>query len=70
MKIKDAVRAKHPSGAEFTTSKQYAKLKKLQVIDKPAVDRNGNPLPPKSAPLKNDQAGENTPAIDKKGEKK
>lgn len=74
MKIKDPVRAKHPNGAEFTTSRAFAKSRKLQIIDKPAVDRNGDALPPKNAPLNNnsEKPTGNAPAggDPKKGENK
>ena len=43
------VRVKDPNnGNEFTTSPGFAKSRKLDVLkDKRAVDRHGDPLPPK-----------------------
>lgn len=41
------VRVKDDKGNEFTTSPAFAKSADLDVIDKPAVDKCGNPLPDK-----------------------
>lgn len=43
------VRAKAPSGAEFTIDEGAVATLGATVIDKPAVDRNGRPLEAKPA---------------------
>jgi hypothetical protein len=43
----DLVRVKGPDGTEYTTSEKAAGVFGAKVIDKPAVDVNGRPLPPK-----------------------
>ena len=43
----DLVRVKGPDGTEYTTSEKAAKVFGAKVVDKPAVDVNGRPLPPK-----------------------
>lgn len=45
------VRAKHPNGAEFTTSEAHAKRNGLTITDKPTTSPWGRPLPAKTAPL-------------------
>lgn len=56
------VRCKGPDGAEFTVHEVAAAAMggEVKVLDKPAVDVNGRPLPPKNA---TDLAGrERTPS--------
>lgn len=43
----DWVRARTPVGHEVTVSARAAKSRALAVLDKPAVDTNGRPLPMK-----------------------
>lgn len=41
------VRVKSPNGDEFTVGERAVKALGVTPIDKPAVDINGRPLPPK-----------------------
>lgn len=60
------VRCKGPDGAEFTVDEQAAASMgdEVAVLDKPAVDINGRPLPPKPA---TDKAGRPKAAATDKG---
>ena len=46
------VRAKHPNGAEFTTSEAHAKRTGAPIIDKDTHDAHGRILPSKPATTK------------------
>jgi hypothetical protein len=54
----DFVRAYHePSNSDITVKRQFALAAGMQILDKPAVDRNGKPLPAKQhQPLGGDTA--------------
>lgn len=54
----DFVRAYHePSNSDITVKRQFALAAGMQILDKPAVDRNGKPLPAKQhQPLGGDAA--------------
>lgn len=57
------VRAKGPDGAEFTIDERAAKSMGVTVLDKPAVDANGRPLPFKPVTTK---AGQPKASTEKK----
>ena len=60
------VRVKGPDGAEFTLDEGAVEGMGVTVIDKPALDRNGRPLPVKP---RTNKAGQKVSAITKNEDK-